>query len=99
MAGKQLSDMTDAELFVECSVHLSRMCDRIKNIHEGMADIFRDRPGDDMARAMLEFSMRTCLEALGDLLNGIDAVKEEDAEDSAEVFEELHRRYPSQVAS
>jgi hypothetical protein len=90
---KPFKEMTDAEFFVECSRHLAKMCDRIKTAHENMAEIFKDRPNDSSASAMLEFSMYSCLEGIGDILNGIDLV-DEHAEECDSVFKELHRRFP-----
>lgn len=90
--GKPLSEMSDSEFFVVCSKLLSAMCDRMKMAHEQIAELASVTSNDSVVRPMLEFSMYTCLEGIGDILNVIDLV-DESAEESAPIFAELHRRF------
>lgn len=95
--GKPLREMSDSEFFVECSKLLSAMCDRMKTAHEQIAELAAVTGNDSVVRPMLEFSMYTCLEGVGNILNGIDLV-DESAERSAPIFAELHRRFPREVS-
>lgn len=88
------SAMNDSEFFIECSKKLSLMCAEITKSHEGLASILQKNPDDNFARPMLEFSMQTCLNVVGDLLNAIDLVDDKLGDETNAIFAELRRRFP-----
>ena len=79
---KPLHEMSDSESLFECSILLSQMCDRMKLAHEQLAKAALETKNNGIALPILEFSMRTCLYGVGDILNGIDFVDEESSERS-----------------
>jgi hypothetical protein len=90
---KPLQEMSDAEFFIECANLLAAMCDRMKTAHLQIAEFWGVAGNNEVVRPILEFSMYTCLEGVGNILNGIDLV-DDSAEQSAPIFAELHRRFP-----
>lgn len=90
--------MTDGELYIACSHHLSRLCDLLKSSHAAMAEIASRPENERIIRPMLKFSMYTSLEGVADVLNAIEL--HDEGSDSKEhpsldaVFDELRRRFP-----
>lgn len=73
------------------------MCDLMKSAHEEVAELANGHVNDSFVRPMLEFSMYTCLEGVGNILNGIDLV-DESVDQASLIFAELHRRFSRKKA-
>lgn len=87
---RPLSDYTSIELFKHGADVLEKMCASMTKSHSQVAAVLDDQK---IARSMLRHSLRTCLEGVGDILNGIDLVDDELAELSEPLFEEINRRF------
>ncbi len=90
---KLLSDYTNIELFQHGSEVLAKMCESMTKSHLTLASVFQD---DNLATDMLQTSLRTCLEGVGDILNAIELIDDELAKLSDPLFEELARRFPEE---
>jgi hypothetical protein len=89
MMSKSLEEMTNAELLQYGSVILTKMCNSMCESHL----IVSVTPDEAFATTMLRDSLRTCLEGVGDILNGIDLIDDDLAELSDPLFAELQRRF------
>lgn len=91
---KPLDQMTDIELFALGATVLKAMCDSMADSHLRLAETLQADNNSEMAASMTRHSLRCCLEGVGCILNNIDLIDDAVADQSAPLFEELHRRYP-----
>lgn len=83
--------MTDAEFYQECADVVQYIAGQLSTIVRQTAAIFRVNPNDYAASAALRISMSAMMESLGNLMDALDAVSDDD-EWTAPIYDELHRR-------
>lgn len=81
---------TDEQVAKQCDA-IVHMCKALIEVHSDYARMFRE--GTTLPVNQVGRSTAWRMETLGDMLNGMDAVTDED-EFLDPVFEEAHRRWP-----
>lgn len=88
--------MTSAEFYLECADVVARLATQVMTIARDTAALTRHDPDEAVARPLLEFSMLSMVETLGNLLNNMDAVQHDDSWTDG-VLAELQRRFPQRA--
>lgn len=94
-----LSELNYVELSQEVAdevqamaLHVATLARQLVALHRHIGDI---GTADQHARSNLEFCLSPMLEALGNLLNGMDTADESHTERANAMFDELRRRFPA----
>ena len=96
---RDLSELNHVEMSQEVADEIQRMTEAIGGMARQIAAMHRNIEDSGIAnshaKVSLEFGLSTMMEVLGNLLNGLDAVEDEDIERGNAIFAELHRRFPA----
>jgi hypothetical protein len=91
-----MTDDKQKQVMMQCRV-VAHLAEALRQVHDDYGRMFEcAKPGDTALGLLDQVGQRTArwMETLGDMLNGIDAVEEEDAWVDP-IFEEAHRLWPA----